>query len=165
MHSVIPLNSTDGWETVQTIQTENKQQNTMAKLFFSVIFFFKMHAMNIQYDISLTPGAQTGFCRKKYFAKSTKKKSGGVKKHFLQSVSSDDGSLTLRIQLQLRTKVLLRQMSSDAFYATHYVFTSQFQFQWSYKPPKVLKFTMLEHRFQKCKNHFCRPRGSGSICN
>ena len=42
---------------------------------------------------------------------------------------------------------------------------AQFQFQWSYRPPKVLKLTVLEHRFQKCKNHFCRPRGSGSICN
>ena len=23
----------------------------------------------------------------------------------------------------------------------------------------------MEHKFQKCKNHCCRPRGSGSMCN
>ena len=32
-----------------------------------------------------------------------------------------------------------------------------------YRPPKVLKLFVLMHRFQICKNNYCRPNGSGDI--
>ena len=33
----------------------------------------------------------------------------------------------------------------------------------SYRPPKVLKFFVLKRRFQICKKHLYRPKGSGDI--
>ena len=33
----------------------------------------------------------------------------------------------------------------------------------SYRPPKVLIFFVLKCWFQICKNHYCRPKGSGDI--
>ena len=33
----------------------------------------------------------------------------------------------------------------------------------SYRPLKVLKFFVLKSRFQICKNHYSRPKGSGDI--
>ena len=33
----------------------------------------------------------------------------------------------------------------------------------SHRPPKVLKLFVLTHRFQICKNNYCRPNSSGDI--